>query len=123
MRIDVSFLPALGATFMLVFARIRSMRMLLPGLGELSVPVRLRLTAALVLAAVVLPLQQSAYQIDLKSFGPLITMLGEELFVGAVLALAARLTISALQIAGSIVAQQMGLAFVTRSIRPSASRA
>jgi flagellar biosynthetic protein FliR len=113
MRIDVSFLPALGATFMLVFARIGTMLMLLPGLGELSVPVRLRLSAALLLAAVVLPLHQSAYQIDLKSFGPLITMLGEELFVGAVLGLAARLTISALQIAGSIVAQQMGLAFVT----------
>ncbi len=113
MRIDVSFLPTLGATFMLVFARIGTMLMLLPGLGELSVPVRLRLSAALLLAAVVLPLHQGAYQIDLKSFGPLIGMLGEELFVGAVLGLAARLTISALQIAGSIVAQQMGLAFVT----------
>ncbi len=43
MKIDVSFLPALAATFMLVFARIGTMVMLLPGLGELSVPVRVRL--------------------------------------------------------------------------------
>jgi flagellar biosynthetic protein FliR len=113
MHIDVSFLPALGAAFVLVVARIGTMLMLLPGLGELSVPVRLRLTAALLLAAVLLPLHRGAYQIDLKSFGPLLAMLGEEVFVGAVLGLAARLTISALQIAGSIMAQQMGLAFVT----------
>jgi flagellar biosynthesis protein FliR len=118
MRIDISFLPALGAAFVLVFARIGAMLMLLPGLGELSVPVRLRLTAALLLAAVLLPLHRNAYQIDLGSFGPVLGMLGEELFIGAVLGLAARLTISALQIAGAIVAQQMGLAFVT-SIDPS----
>jgi flagellar biosynthesis protein FliR len=113
MRIDVSFLPALAAAFMLVFARIGTMVMLLPGLGELSVPARVRLTVALVLAAVLLPLHRNAYQIDLRSFGPLIAMLGEELFVGAVLGLAARLTISALQVAGSVIAQQLGLGFVT----------
>ena len=38
--------------------------MLLPGLGELSVSPRLRLTIALVLAAVLLPLHRSAYHID-----------------------------------------------------------
>jgi flagellar biosynthetic protein FliR len=68
MKIDISFLPALAATFMLVFARIGTMMMLLPGLGELSVPV---------------------------------------------LGMTARLTISALQVAGSVIAQQLGLGFVT----------
>jgi flagellar biosynthetic protein FliR len=113
MRIDMSFLPALAAAFMLVFARIGTMVMLLPGLGEASLPVRFRLTMALLLAAVLLPLHQAAYRIDLTSFGPVLTMLGEEMFVGGLLGLAARLTISALQVAGSIIAQQMGLAFVT----------
>jgi flagellar biosynthesis protein FliR len=113
MKIDISFLPALAATFMLVFARIGTMVMLLPGLGELSVPVRVRLTVALVLAAVLLPLHRNAYAIDLKSFAPLLALLGQELFVGAVLALTARLTISALQVAGSVIAQQLGLGFVT----------
>jgi flagellar biosynthetic protein FliR len=75
MQLDVSFLPALGAAFMLVFARIGTMVMLLPGLGELSIPTRVRLTVA---------------------FG-----------------LTARLTISSLQVAGSIIAQQLGLGFVT----------
>ena len=113
MRIDVTFLPALAATFMLVFARIGTMVMLLPGLGEMSVPVRVRLTIALVLAAVLLPLHQNAYQIDLRSFGPLIALLGQELFIGAMLGLTARLTMAGLQIAGNVIAQQLGLGFVT----------
>jgi flagellar biosynthesis protein FliR len=113
MKIDISFLPALAATFMLVFARIGTMVMLLPGLGEMSVPVRVRLTVALILAAVLLPLHRSAYALDLKAFGPVLLMLIEELVIGAVLGLTARLTISALQVAGSVVAQQLGLGFVT----------
>jgi flagellar biosynthesis protein FliR len=113
MRIDISFLPALAATFMLVFARIGTMVMLLPGLGEMSVPARTRLTVALILAASLMPLHRNAYQIDLGSFAPVLILLGQELFVGAVLGLTARLTISALQVAGSVIAQQMGLGFVT----------
>jgi flagellar biosynthetic protein FliR len=113
MRIDVTFLPALAAAYILVFARIGTMLMLLPGLGELNVPVRMRLGVGLLLAAVLLPLHQSAYLIDLKSFGPLMAMLGEELFIGAVLGLSVRLIMSSLQVAGSVIAQQMGLGFVT----------
>ncbi len=84
MRIDISFLPALAASFILVLARVGTMLMLLPGLGELNLPVRIRLTVALLLAAILLPLHQNAYQIDLRSFGPLVAMLGTELFIGAV---------------------------------------
>src|SRR5215470_17169658 len=113
MRIDVSFLPALAAAFMLVFARIGTMVMLLPGLGELSVPPRVRLTIALILSAILLPLHRSAYQIDMRAIGPVLLMLGQELLIGAVLGLTARLAISALQTAGSVVAQQLGLGFVT----------
>jgi flagellar biosynthetic protein FliR len=113
MRLDVSLLPTLAAAFLLVFARIGTMVMLLPGLGELSVPVRVRLTVALVLTAILLPLHRNAYQIDLKALGPVIAVLGQELLIGAVLGLTARLAISALQVAGSIVAQQLGLGFVT----------
>jgi flagellar biosynthetic protein FliR len=113
MRIDVSFLPALAATFLLMFARVGTMVMLLPGLGELSVPIRVRLTVALVLTAVLLPLHRGAYQVDLRSFVPVIALVGEEFFIGAVLGLTARLTISALQVAGNVIAQQVGLGFVT----------
>jgi flagellar biosynthesis protein FliR len=113
MKIDISFLPALAATFMLVFARIGTMVMLLPGLGELSVPARVRLTLALVLTAVLFPLHRSAFTLDLKSFAPVVTLLGQKLFIGVVLGLTARLTISALQVAGAVIAQQLGLGFIT----------
>jgi flagellar biosynthetic protein FliR len=113
MKIDVSFLPSLAAAFMLCFSRIGTMLMLLPGLGELTVSSRVRLTMALVLTMLILPLHRDAYQLDLQSFGPLLTTLFQELVVGTVLGLLARLTVSALQVAGVVVAQQMGLGFVT----------
>src|SRR5262245_25536616 len=96
MRIDVSFLPAVAAGTMV---------MLLPGLGEVNIPQRVRLTVALMLTLVLFPLHRSAFTIDLRSFTPMLMLLGQELFVGLVLGLAARLTISALQVAGSIIAQ------------------
>ena len=113
MRVDISFLPALAAAFLLTFARVGTMVMLLPGIGELSVPSRVRLTIALVLTAILLPAHQKAYAIDLKALGPVMLLLFQELVIGAVLGLTARLAISALQVTGSVVAQQLGLGFVT----------
>src|SRR5689334_21496014 len=109
MKVDISFLPALAACFLLVFGRIGTMVMLLPGIGEMNVPVRVRLTLALVLTAIILPLHRNAYAIDLRELGPVITMLFQEILIGAVLGLTARLATSALQLAGHIVAQQLGL--------------
>jgi flagellar biosynthetic protein FliR len=113
MRIDVSFLPALAAAYLLAFSRIGTMLMLLPGLGESSVPVRMRLTVALVLTAVIFPLHRDAYQINLGAPGPVLVLLFEEVLIGFLLGVTARLTMSALQLAGSVVAQQLGLGFVT----------
>jgi len=111
--IDLSYLPALGATFLLVFARTGTMVMLLPGLGEQNISSRLRLTVALMLAAVLVPLHRNAYHIDTSALGPTIVLLVGEVLIGAVLGLTARLTISALDVAGSVIAQQLGLGFVT----------
>lgn len=113
MRIDVSFLPAIAAAFLLMFARIGTMVMLLPGIGDAAVPARIRLVAALLLTALLFPLHRTAFDVDLRSFGPVLLLLGQELLVGVVLGLSARLAVSALQVAGNIIAQQLGLAFVT----------
>jgi flagellar biosynthetic protein FliR len=118
MRIDLSFLPALAATYMLVFARIGTMIMLLPGLGEIVVSTRFRLTLALVLAAVIFPLHSAAYHVDIRSMASLITVATQELLIGAVLGVSARLAVSALQVTGAVVAQQLGLGFVT-SVDPT----
>ena len=66
MRIDISLLPALAAAFMLVFARIGAMVMLLPGLGETNIPVRIKLAIALLLTLIILPLHRAAYHIDMQ---------------------------------------------------------
>jgi flagellar biosynthetic protein FliR len=113
MHVDISFLPALAAAFLLAFARVGTMVMMLPGVGEMNLPSRVRLTMALVLTAILLPAHQKAYAVDLKALGPVFAMLFQELIVGAVLGLTARLAMSALQIAGYVVAQQLGLGFVT----------
>jgi len=113
MRVDISFLPAIAAAFLLTFARVGTMVMLLPGVGEMNLPSRVRLSIALVLSALLLPAHQKAYAVDLSALGPVIVLLFQELIIGAVLGLTARLAISALQVTGSVVAQQLGLGFVT----------
>jgi flagellar biosynthesis protein FliR len=118
MHIDISLLPALGAAFMLVFARIGAMVMLLPGFGEVFIPVRVKLAIALLLTLIILPLHRSAYHVDMQSVAPLAVLMVHEIIIGVVLGATARVTLSALSVAGSIIAQQLGLGFVT-SIDPT----
>src|ERR1700744_5269170 len=119
MRIDISLLPVLAATFMLVFARIGAMVMLLPGLGESNIPVRIKLAIALLLTLIILPLHRLAYHVDLQvSLNPLLVLMVHEIVIGVVLGATARVTLAALQVAGSVIAQQMGLGFVT-SVDPT----
>src|ERR1700694_1285600 len=118
MRIDISLLPALAAAFMLVFARIGAMVMLLPGLGESNILVRIKLAIALLLTLVILPLHRAAFHIDMGSLTPLLVLMVHEIVIGIVLGATARGTLAALQVAGSVIAQQLGLGFVT-SIDPT----
>jgi flagellar biosynthetic protein FliR len=113
MRVDISLLPALAAAFMLVFARIGAMVMLLPGLGESNIPVNIKLAIALLLTLVILPLHRNAYHIDMGSLTQLLVLMVHEIIIGIVLGATARVTLAALQVAGSVIAQQMGLGFVT----------
>ena len=113
MRIDVSLLPALAATFMPVFARIGAMVMLMPGFGESNIPVRVKLSIALLLTLIILPLHRAAYHIDMTSMTSLLVLMLHEIVIGIVLGATARVTLSALSVAGSVIAQQLGLGFVT----------
>ena len=118
MRIDISLLPALAAAFMLVFARIGAMVMLLPGLGEVNIPTRVKLGIALMLTLILLPLHRAAYHVDMGSLTPLLVLMLHEIVIGIVLGATARVTLSALQAAGAVIAQQLGLGFVT-SVDPT----
>lgn len=113
MRLDLTLLPMLAASFMLMFARLGTMIMLLPGLGERGVPVRVRLSGALLITLALLPVWRASYPQVSGSFLPLIATLAGEIAIGFVLGMIARLAMSSLQTAGVVVANQLGLGFVT----------
>lgn len=105
------FAPHTAYVFMLVFARIGTMIMLMPALGEISVSSRVRLTFALVMTAVMMPLVQSEYgamSANLPSVGWAVI---SEMLVGFFIGTMSRLIMSGLQVAGTIIAFQTGLAF------------
>jgi flagellar biosynthetic protein FliR len=118
MRIDISLLPALAAAFVLAFGRIGAMVMLMPGFGETNIPVRVKLGIALMLTLIILPLHRADYHVDMASLTPLMVLMVQEILVGVVLGATARVTLSALSVAGSVIAQQLGLGFVT-SVDPT----
>ena len=121
MTVSLNFLPVLAAVFLLMFARLGTMVMLMPGLGEQGIPARIRLVVALMLTLVMLPLHRAAYAVDItKNFAPVVGLLVQELMIGVVLGLTVRLALSALQVAGATIAQQLGLGFVT-TVDPSQS--
>src|SRR6201987_4535054 len=118
MHVDISLLPVLAASFMLVFARVGAMVMLLPGLGETNIPVRIKLAIALLLALIILPLHRADYHVNLDALPALLVLMMYEILIGIVLGATARVTLSALQVAGSVIAQQLGLGFAT-SVDPT----
>ncbi|GJD48847.1 Flagellar biosynthetic protein FliR [Methylobacterium crusticola] len=102
-------LPGIAAAYLLTFARVGTLVMLMPGIGEQMVSPRLRLGFALLLALVLFPVARPLLP---TTAGPgLIGVLIGEIAVGLVLGLSVRAIIAALQTAGTIVAQQLGLAY------------
>ncbi len=96
-------------SYLMVFARLGSALMFMPGFGEVQIPVRARLSFALVLCAALLPVTpvQAAMPADPVAVG---LMLGAEVTIGLWLGLTARILLSALQFAGYQVGQVSGLA-------------
>lgn len=109
----IALLPAEAFAFFAVLVRIGAAIMAMPGFGEVYVPVRIRLGAALAVTAVVAPVVSAS--VPPLPENPL-TFAGiyvQETLVGAFIGLAARFSLSALTVAGTIIAQQGGLAAAT----------
>ena len=96
--------------FFLVFARVGSAVMLLPGFGERFVSPRLRLMIALGISLVVVPLVAPGLPGLPGDPLTMFLMLGGEIVIGLFLGTVARFLFSALQTAGMIVAYQAGMA-------------
>jgi flagellar biosynthetic protein FliR len=114
---NLTLLPVTAAVFILIFARIGTMVMLMPGFGERGVPAQSRLAVALLLTLLFYPLVSTSYQVT-TAIPVLMTALAGELAVGLVIGATGRLLMSGLQTAGTIIANQLGLSAVF-SIDPS----
>lgn len=109
MTVGLSWLPSTAFLFMLIFARVGSILMLLPALGEQSIPTQLRLTFALAFALVLLPLLSSTLPHTPTDLGAVGVMLVHEIAVGLILGAVTRLIVMATEVAGAIIAFQTGL--------------
>ena len=107
---QIAILPQIGALFVLVFARVGTLVMLMPGIGERFIFSRARLSLAFFIALVILPMARPSLQIP-DTLPALCTLLIGELLIGLIIGVCARLVMAALQTAGTIVAQSMGLGF------------
>ncbi len=102
-------LPQVAVAYLLTFARVGTLVMLMPGVGEQTVSPRLRLAFALLVALVLYPVTRGLFP---AIAGPALiaTFLGE-ILIGLVLGLTVRMVLAALQTAGLLIAQNIGLAY------------
>jgi flagellar biosynthetic protein FliR len=97
--------------FLMVFCRMGSAIMSLPGIGDHTVPPRIRLVFALALSFILLPVVGHDYPPLPAGLGALIGLMFGEIACGLALGLIIRMFMMALDIAGTLIASQTGLAF------------
>lgn len=103
------FLPANVFAALLIFARIGTAMMQLPGFGEIYVPQRFRLLLALILSTLLLPILAPTLPPLPATAAALVVVLGSEIVIGLFIGTLARLLLTALETAGQVVSLQSGL--------------
>lgn len=105
------------AAGMAVFLRVGACFLVLPGLGDAMIPVRVKLGAALALSFLVTPVVAADLPPMAGSMPPLRFFLTEAV-AGLILGLALRFSVHALQVAGSIMAQSTSLSQIMGGASP-----
>lgn len=93
----------------LIACRVSACVMLMPGYSSVRVPARVRLFLALILSVVVAPLVDTSPAREIASDVGLVRPIIGETAIGAAIGLACRLYISALEFAGTTIANYIGL--------------
>lgn len=109
MTIGLDWLPNTAFLYVLLFTRIGAILMLMPALGEDMIPARMRLSFALAFTLVVYPLLSPNLPTLPEDVMTIVGLIFHELAIGLILGSIARLTVSATQVAGAIIAFQVGL--------------
>lgn len=108
-------IPDLSGTFLvyfLVFARVGAMIMLLPAIGDAGVPPRVRLALALAISFALAPVVAKSYPDTApQNVIALALLIAQELTVGVLIGAIARIIMSALTVAGELIAMQTGLSY------------
>ncbi len=118
MSISLGWLPGTAYLYLLVFARVGTMLMLIPALGEQVIPARMRLSFALALTLVLYPVLSASLPPLPGDFTGVIALLFHELVVGLILGSFTRFVMAATQVAGSVIAYQSGLS-IAQSADPT----
>ncbi len=109
MTVSLGWLPATAYFYILIFARVGSVLMLIPALGEMSIPAQMRLSFALIFSLVLFPLIQPSLPPLPGDVMQVLVYLLHELAVGLILGAITRLVTMAAAVAGSVIAYQSGL--------------
>lgn len=94
----------------IVFARVGSFVMLMPGVGETAVPPQIRLAFAFLLSLTLYPLVQARLPVEPDNLGALVGLLAVEMAIGLGLATLLRMFLSALAVTGEVMSLQTTLA-------------
>lgn len=111
-------LPAEIFAFMLVFTRVGAIIMLIPALGERTIPSRVRLSFALLLALIISQVVRETLPELPGTPLALFMILGGEIVIGLFIGTAARFIMTGLHVAGSVIAFQAGLS-VAQAFNPT----
>ncbi len=111
MEISLQYLPQTVFGLFLIFSRIGPLVMMLPAIGEHSVPMRSRLAFALLLTVCMYPVVIGKIPEVPTSLFSLVTLSLKEALIGFALGGLVKLISSGLQVAGNVISFQSGLSF------------
>lgn len=112
MHLHLPELSGIVLVYLLVFSRVGAMIMLMPAIGEAGVPPMARLVLALAISLALAPTVSAAYPPSAPATGLALGLLiAQEATAGVLVGAMARIIMSALQVAGTIIATQTGLAY------------
>ena len=115
------FLPAEIFAFLMVFARLGTAFIMLPGFGETFVTPRVRVAIALAVTLVVTPIVQPGLPALPDSPLPLANILFTEIVVGMFIGMVSRLLVTTLDTAGTLISFQTGLS-TAQAFNPALSQ-
>lgn len=109
MTVGLDWLPNTAFLYLLMFTRIGTILMLMPALGEDMIPMRMRLSFALAFTLVLYPLLSPSLPSMPEDVMAIVGLIFHELAIGIILGAIARIAVMGTQVAGAIIAFQVGL--------------